>query len=129
MTAPIGAGSNGRRHHVKLAIATPIFALGMMAAAGQAAVSDLYEERLARAEERLILTAPIAGIENSLWYDYRIDITEAQKELRADLGRASDLEDLRDAWEEYARELRHEREEYIEEMAERGYRSGTVTVG
>ena len=113
---------------MKLAIATPIIALGMMAAAGHAAVSDLYEERLARAEERMILTAPIAGIENSLWYDYRIDITEAQKELRADLGRASDLEDLRDAWEEYARELRQEREEYIEEMAERGYRSGTVTV-
>ncbi|ASJ90661.1 hypothetical protein CBR61_06795 [Porphyrobacter sp. CACIAM 03H1] len=101
----------------------------MMATAGQAAGSDLYEERLARAEERMILTAPIAGIENSLWYDYRIDITEAQKELRADLGRASDLEDLRDAWEEYARELRQERKEYIEEMAERGYRSGTVTVG
>ncbi len=114
---------------MKLAIATPIIALGMMAAAGHAAVSDLYEERLARAEEGLILAAPIAGIENSLWYDYRIDITEAQKELRADLGRASDLEDLRDAWEEYARELRQEREEYIEEMAERGYRSGTVTVG
>lgn len=113
---------------MKLAIATPIIVLGMMAGAGHAAVSELYEERLARAEERMILTAPIAGIENSLWYDYRIDITEAQKELRADLGQASDLEDLRDAWEEYTRELRQERKHYIEEMAERGYRSGTVTV-
>lgn len=113
---------------MKLAIATPVIALGMIAAAGHAAASDLYEERLARAEEHLILAAPIAGIENSLWYDYRIDITEAQKELRSDLNRASDIEDLRDAWEEYARELRKERIHYIEEMAERGYRSGTVTI-
>lgn len=114
---------------MKFAIATPIIVLGMMAATGHAAVSDLYEERLARTEERQILTSPIAGIENSLWYNYRIDITEAQKELRADLNRASDLEDLRDAWEEYAGELRKERKHYIEEMAERGYRAGTVTVG
>ena len=113
---------------MKFAIATPIIALAMLATAGQAAVADLYEERIAREEERLILTAPIAGIQNSLWFDYRIDITEAQKELSADLRRASDIEDLRDAWEEYARELRKERKHYIEEMAERGYRMGTVTV-
>ena len=113
---------------MKLALATPVIALAMLATAGQAAVADLYEERLAREEERLILTAPIAGIQNSLWFDYRIDITEAQKELSADLRRASDIEDLRDAWEEYARELRKERKHYIKEMAERGYRMGTVTV-
>lgn len=113
---------------MKLPLATPIIALAMLATAGQAAVADLYEERLAREEERLILTAPIAGIQNSLWFDYRIDITEAQKELSADLRRASDIEDLRDAWEEYARELRKERKHYIKEMAERGYRMGTVTV-
>ena len=113
---------------MKLALATPIIALAMLATAGQAAVADLYEERLAREEERLILTAPIAGIQNSLWFDYRIDITEAQKELSADLRRASDIEDLRDAWEEYARELRKERKHYVKEMAERGYRMGTVTV-
>jgi len=106
----------------------PAIALGLLAATASAAAIDLVEERLARAEERLIISAPIAGIENSLWFDYRIDITEAQKELSADLRRASDLEDRRDAWEEYARELRKERIHYIEEMAERGYRSGTVTV-
>ncbi len=71
---------------------------------------------------------PIAGIENGLWFDYRIDVTEAQKELSADLRRASDIEDLRDAWEEYARELRKERKRYVEQMAKRGYRIGTVTV-
>lgn len=113
---------------MKLAFLAEAMALGLLAATANAAVADLYEERLARQEENLIIRAPIAGIENSLWFDYRIDITEAQKELRSDLGRASDIEDLRDAWEEYARELRQERIHYIEEMAERGYRSGTVTV-
>lgn len=103
-------------------------------AAGAAAISttanaavSLYEETLAREEERRILSHPIAGIENSLWFDYRIDVTEAQKELASDLRRATDVEDLRDAWEEYAFELRHEREDYIHEMAERGYR-GYVTI-
>lgn len=96
------------------------------AGAASAALPPLYEELVARQEERLIITAPIAGIEHRLWFDYRIDITEAQKELSADLRRASDIEDRRDAWEEYARELREERKHYIEEMAERGYRMGTV---
>ena len=97
-----------------------------ISATSHAAVS-LYEETLAREEERRILTDPIAGIENSLWFDYRIDVTEAQKELASDLRGASDVEDLRDAWEEYAFELRHEREDYIHDMAERGYR-GYVTI-
>ncbi len=108
-------------------IATTI-SLGLIAATGNAAITGLLEEKVAREEERLIFDAPIAGIENKLWFNYRIDITEAQKELRSDLNRASDIEDLRDAWEEYARELLKERTHYIEEMAERGYRSGTVTV-
>jgi hypothetical protein len=108
-------------------IATTI-SLGLIAATGNAAITGLLEEKVAREEERLIFDAPIAGIENKLWFNYRIDITEAQKELRSDVNRASDIEDLRDAWEEYARELIKERTHYIEEMAERGYRSGTVTV-
>ncbi len=101
---------------------------GLLASAGHAAITGLIEERVAREEEQLIINAPIAGIESKLWFNYRINITEAQKELRSDLNRASDIEDLRDAWEEYAVELRSERIDYIEEMAERGYRSGTVTV-
>ena len=104
------------------------FTFGLLAATGHAATQGLHEEQLARVEERLIINTPIAGIENKLWFDYRIDITEAQKELRSDLARASDIEDLRDAWEEYGRELHKERTHYIEEMAERGYRSGTVTL-
>jgi hypothetical protein len=104
-------------------------ALGSFAVSSSAAMAELHEERLAREQERLIITAPIAGIENSLWFDYRIDITEAQKELRADLDAASDIEDMRDAWEEYAQELRSERKDYVKDMAKRGYRMGTVTFG
>ena len=103
----------------------PMLTLGF-ATVSTAAVPVLYEEQLARAEEALIITSPIAGIENSLWFDYRIDVTDAQKELTSDLRRASDTEDRRDAWDEYAHELKHERVHYIEEMAERGYRAGRV---
>lgn len=99
-----------------------------LAAAATAAAPMLHEEAVARTEESLILVSPIAGIENALWFDYRIDVTEAQKELTSDLARASDLEDRRDAWEEYARELKHEREDYIHDMAKRGYRYGRVII-
>ncbi len=112
----------------RIAPALALVCAAFTSAHAAVAVGDLHEERLAREEERQILTAPIAGIQNSLWFDYRIDITEAQKELSADLRGASDLEDLRDAWEEYARELRKERKHYIAQMAQRGYRMGTVTV-
>ena len=99
-----------------------------LAATAQAALPMLYEEALARSEEEKIIASPIAGIENSLWFDYRIDITEAQKELRSDLNRADETDDLRDAWEEYAFELRDERKDYVKKMAKKGYRQGTVTV-
>lgn len=113
---------------MKLTKTALLVATGMIAATAQAAMPLLYEEALAREEEKQIINYPIAGIENNLWFDYRIDITEAQKELKSDLNRASDLEDLRDAWEEYAEELREEREHYVKKMAKKGYRSGTVTV-
>ncbi|WOE74687.1 hypothetical protein [Alterisphingorhabdus coralli] len=103
-------------------------AAGVIATTAQATMPMLYEEALARSEEERIINAPIAGIENKHWFNYRIDIAEAQKELRSDLGKADDVDDLRDAWEEYAEELQEERKHYVEEMAERGYRMGTVTV-
>ncbi len=103
-------------------------AAGLLCLANAAnAVDMLHEESVARAEEQQILARPVAGIENRLWFNYRINVTEAQKELTSDLRHSSDIEDLRDAWEEYAVELRHERWHYIKEMAERGYR-GTVTI-
>jgi len=106
----------------------PALAL-VTAGTAAAALPMLYEEQMGRAEERLILVNPIAGIQNSLWFDYRINVTEAQKELAADLSNVSDVEDRRDAWEEYAHELKDERLDYIEEMEERGYRAGIVIVG
>ncbi|MXO64081.1 hypothetical protein [Qipengyuania oceanensis] len=98
------------------------------AGATSAAIPMLQEERAAREEEKLILDHPIAGIENNRWFDYRTDVIEAQKEVTSDLRRASDIEDQRDAWEEYAQELKHEREDYIHDMAKRGFRHGSVTV-
>lgn len=92
------------------------------------AMPILHEEAYANQEEGRIIQFPIAGIHNSLWYDYRINVTEAQKELASDLKHADDIEDRRDAWEEYADELRHERKHYLKEMAEKGYRQGVVTV-
>ncbi|WP_284126061.1 hypothetical protein [Parerythrobacter aestuarii] len=113
---------------MKLTKATIAIAALAAGTAAQAALPMLYEEAAAREEEKLIINYPIAGIENARWFDYRIDITEAQKELKSDLRKASDTEDLRDAWEEYGRELKHERIDYIEDMAEKGYRIGEVTV-
>ncbi|MXO58631.1 hypothetical protein GRI89_03625 [Altererythrobacter salegens] len=108
-----------------------ISALALIAVAGtaHAAVEGIpFEQVRAQHEESLILTSPIAGIENHLWFDYRINVTEAQKELASDLRRVSDAEDYRDAWDEYGHELRHERTHYIKEMAERGYRTPSVTI-
>ena len=110
---------------MKTMILGPLVALGIAGAAG-AAIQVLYEEQFAREEEKLILTNPIAGIMNSRWFDYRGNVNEAQKELSSDLRRASDLEDRRDAWEEYAHELKHERIDYIHDMAKKGDRQGYV---
>jgi hypothetical protein len=103
-------------------------ATAMATATVTVAAPMLYEEHVARTEEALILSNAIAGIENSRWFDYRSNIGEARKELVSDLRRASDLEDRRDAWEEYAHELKHERVDYIEDMAEMGFRQGSVRI-
>lgn len=97
--------------------------------AGDGPSAVLYEETLAHEEEARIVSAPIAGIQNNLWFDYRTDVGEAQKELASDLRHSSDTEDLRDAWDEYAHELKHERIAYVRKMAKRGYRQGEVIVG
>ena len=110
---------------MKISTTAALIALGM-AGTATAAIPILYEKQMARAEESRIIAAPIAGIANSRWYDYRNDIGEAKKELSSDLHRASDLEDTRDAWEEYADELKNERVEYVKYMAKRGHRYGSV---
>lgn len=108
----------------------PALAAGMAVTAGAAVNSGfvLDEERMAHMEEARIIQSPIAGIENRYWFNYRADVHEAKKELSSDLVRASDTEDLRDAWDEYRVELVDGRGDYIKEMAERGYRYPTITV-
>ena len=59
---------------------------------------------------------------NPWWVDYKTDISEAKRELRSDLRRATDLEDRIDAKEEYRREIADAKYDYRKEMAERGYR-------
>ncbi|PZQ21684.1 MAG: hypothetical protein DI569_11100 [Sphingopyxis macrogoltabida] len=76
-----------------------------------------------------IRTAPIAGIRNQYWYNYRTDILEAEKELTSDLRRASDREDRWDAWDEWANEVVDADRDYVKEMRKKGYRTGRVTVG
>jgi hypothetical protein len=72
---------------------------------------------------------PIAGLYNAPWFNYLADLSEAEKELGNDLEGASDDEDRRDAWEEYRNELIDADKDYVQEMRERGYRAGRVTVG
>ena len=102
-----------------------------LAAAGApaAAYTPTFEEQAARTEEQQIIAQPIAGIENKLWFNYQVDLLEAKKELRSDLRRISDSEDLRDAWDEYRIELGSARRTYVKQMRKRGYRQGVVTVG
>jgi hypothetical protein len=76
-----------------------------------------------------VLDAPIAGVRNNYWYDYRSDLEEAEIELRKDLRRAKTAQDRREAYNEYNRELIDARKDYRQEMRERGYlRRGTVEV-
>lgn len=82
----------------------------------------LYEEQYARVEEREILNSPIAGIENELWFDYRLDVIKAQKKLNEKLREADSIKDERRSWERYAKELQKRRIDYIEAMAEKGFR-------
>jgi len=109
---------------------TMLIAAALVAAPTAAmALPQMYEEQVAHQEEARIIRAPIAGIQNSRWFDYRTNINETRKELASDLRRASDLEDRRDAYEEYGNELRHERASYVKAMAKKGYRIPRVYVG
>ncbi|GGA00306.1 hypothetical protein GCM10010923_06110 [Blastomonas marina] len=81
-----------------------------------------YEEEYARVEERAIINVPIAGIENELWFDYRLDVIKAQKKLNEKLREADSIKDERRSWERYANELQKRRIAYVEAMAKLGFR-------
>jgi hypothetical protein len=108
-----------------LAIAVSLFAAPTAALATPA----MYEQQLAQQEEARIIHTPIGGVRNSKWFDYHTNVNETRKELASDLRRASDLEDRRDAFEEYGHELRHQRVTYVRAMAKKGYRAPRVYVG
>jgi hypothetical protein len=111
-----------------LGFAALTFAAAATAGAAINVAQPTFEEIEAHHEEARIFQRPIAGIENHYWFDYRTDVNEARKELAHDIGRATDMEDLRDGWEEYRGELAHGRTKYVKQMAKRGYRAPTVEV-
>ncbi|WP_395394636.1 hypothetical protein WBP07_05050 [Novosphingobium sp. BL-8A] len=92
------------------------------ATAAMAVQPMMYEQKVAQGEEARIIQSPIGGIQNSKWYDYRINVNETRKELASDLRHATDIEDQRDAYSEYASELFQERGKYVKYMSKRGYR-------
>jgi hypothetical protein len=110
------------------AIALPCLLVAATAGAAVNLSQATLEESEARQEEARILQRPIAGIENKFWFNYRADVNEARKELASDLARASDMEDLRDGWEEYRGELVDSRTDYAKQMAKRGYRQAIIEV-
>jgi hypothetical protein len=126
--APIQFGppqSPWRKRAPFVAIAT----LAALLAAGWAIKANAHD---GAAQHVHILNAPLAGVRNNYWYDYRSDIEEADNELRKDLRRAKTDQDLREAWAEYNQELRDARKDYTKEMVERGYilrPRGEVVVG
>jgi hypothetical protein len=109
-------------------ISAAALAFAAIPVTAMAVVPTMYEESAARAEEDRIIQAPIGGIEGKNWYNYRANVNETQKELSSDLRHASDIEDQRDAWEEYGTELRGERGKYVKAMAKKGYRVPTVYI-
>lgn len=107
----------------KLMIAAALIALPVGATAG------LQHSPPPGFETPEIRDAPIAGLFNQSWYNYRADILEAEKELTSDLKRATDREDRFDAWDEWITEVVDADKDYVKEMRKRGYRAGRVSVG
>ena len=97
-------------------------ALAVPATMAVAAVPMTVEQQMAQQEQARIIKSPIGGIQNSHWFDYRTNVNETKKELASDLRRATDLEDTRDAYGEFAHELKDNRQDYVKYMAKKGYR-------
>tara|TARA_R110001606_G_scaffold202496_11_gene350613 strand:+ start:2475 stop:2894 length:420 start_codon:yes stop_codon:yes gene_type:complete len=109
---------------VTMRVSKIIFGLVLMAATTSPAIAHANKE-----SHPVVRSEPIAGVYNKFWYNYLADVLEADKELKSDLRRATDEEDKRDAWEEYEHELVDADKDYVEEMRDRNYRVGRVTVG
>ncbi|ANY19528.1 hypothetical protein A6F68_01004 [Tsuneonella dongtanensis] len=90
------------------------------AAEGKANASVEAETEITVAASMLPIA--VSNDSNKYWLDYQTDVSEAKRELASDLDRATDEEDVREAWAEYYRELHDAQKDYSKEMAERGYR-------
>lgn len=128
MREPLRLGPPANPWKKRATIAIPLLFVALAAAlflSREAAAHPGHRAHVA------VLDAPIAGVRNNLWFDYRSDIEEAENELRKDLRRAKSDQDEREAWAEYNRELRDARSDYRKQMVEKGYlrRRGVVTVG
>lgn len=68
--------------------------------------------------------------ENSHYRDMMTDLSEARRELRNDLDGADDAADAENARREYRREVADARDDFAQEMAEKGFivRRGEVYV-
>ena len=106
-------------------------ALSMLLAlpAGAAVAAVPYGSMPSGFERPEIRTAPIAGVHNQYWYNYKADILEAEKELISDLRHATDREDRWDAWDEWAVEVTDADKDYVKEMRKKGYRAARVILG
>jgi len=105
-----------------------ILAVAMALPAGAAIAAVPYGSMPPGFERPMIRTAPIAGISNQYWYNYKADILEAEKELTSDLRHATDREDRWDAWDEWATEVVDADKDYVKEMRKKGYRAGRVSI-
>jgi hypothetical protein len=67
---------------------------------------------------------------NPHWLDLQTDLSEARRELRNDLAGADDAADAANARREYRREVADARDDFAQEMAEKGFivRQGRVSV-
>lgn len=101
----------------------------LLALPAGAAAGDLRYDPPAGFDVPQIREVPIAGVYDQYWYNYRADIAEAEKELGSDLRRATDREDRRDAWDEWANEIVDADKDYVQKMRKKGYRAGRVSIG
>jgi hypothetical protein len=106
-----------------------VMAVFLALPAGAAVAAVPYDAMPPGFDRPEIRTAPIAGIVNQYWYNYKADILEAEKELGSDLRHATDREDRWDAWDEWATEVVDADKDYVKELRKKGYRSGRGTVG
>lgn len=111
----------------KRALRPTLILAGAIGLAVTAQSASAHDRHVPNRDETIVIRGdqrPIApNNDSNPWYlDYQTDISEAERELRSDLRRATDEEDREDAYAEYEREIADAKYDYRKEMTERGYR-------